>query len=113
MTNQFPGSEAASSSHLRVYDAACVTTLDCVCKLLRAGTGWHVALTGIHCWDLCRCNMETLISWALDNGASFEAAPSAEQPRQLYAARDLLPGGMAVCCLQHMVFVAALAQKGS
>jgi hypothetical protein len=41
--------------------------------------------------------METLITWAQKYGATFEASPRPDQPRQLFAARDLQPGG--VCCL--------------
>ena len=37
--------------------------------------------------------MEDLIDWARAHGATFEALPSADQPRKLFAAKDSSPGG--------------------
>lgn len=37
--------------------------------------------------------MEQLTSWAREHGATFEAAPHPEQPRKMFATKDLTPGG--------------------
>lgn len=45
--------------------------------------------------ELAQPQMQELISWARDHGALFEAVPHPQHHRQLFAARDLTPGGKA------------------